>query len=426
MKIVLIAVGSQGDVQPLAALGTGLAALGHEVGLATHAPFEKLARSYGLDFREIAGDPRKIVLGEEGQAWIGSGESSLRFLRRLETVGRSLIDELTESALDAASGAEALLYGLPLAPMGYTVAELRAIPGIPTSLYPVHPSGAFPPVLLPRLPSPLPLFNRMGESAIIAGYSLMVRRLHGAWRRARGLPRFPSLLAAYERAGLPYLYGYSPSVVPPPADWRGRQIVSGYWFLPREEDFRPSPELARFLSEGEPPVYVGFGSMADGDHQEVTRIVVEALKRVGKRGLLSLGWGGLGEEGLPSEMLPLAGYIPHRWLFPRVAAAVHHGGAGTTAEALRAGVPQVVVPFFADQFFWAQRVRLLAVGPRGVERKRLSVDRLAAALGEIFAGARLSGGARSLAGRIRGEDGVGVAAAAADAYLRSTTRRTSS
>lgn len=425
MKVAIIAVGSQGDVQPLAALGVGLLRIGHAVKLVTHAAFEELACGLGLDFAPLAGNPLEIVQGEVGQEWVASGASSLLFLRRFGRVAAEMIDAITHGALEAARGSDAVVYGLPLVPIGFTVAELLGVPGIPTSLYPVHPTGEFPPVLATRLRPRCAPVNRLSEVLIVAVYTSLVRRLHGAWRRRQGLERLPNLLAHFEHAAVPYLYGYSPSAIPTPADWKGRGTVCGYWFPPSREGWRSPARLEEFLAAGEPPVYVGFGSMPNGDAPAVTAIVAEALRRTGRRGILSLGWGGLKDQGLPDTILPVTGFVPHEWLFPRVSLVVHHGGAGTTAMAFRIGVPQVVIPFFADQFFWAQTVHRLGVGSRPLFRRRLSVDRLEGAIREALGVSEVADRARMLARQIQAEDGVAAGAAAIDAYLRNTTRRTS-
>lgn len=209
------------------------------------------------------------------------------------------------------------------------------------------------------------------------------------------------------RWGLPTLYGFSPAVVPPPADWPPTAHVTGYWTAPAPEWTPPAP-LTAFLDAGAPPVYLGFGSMPDADPAAATGMLLGGLRRAGRRGVLLSGWSGLAPSDSTDDVL-VVGEVPHAWLFPRVAAVLHHGGAGTTAAGLLAGAPTVVVPFFADQFFWGRRVAALGAGPRPVPRERLTAERVAAALSAAVDDPRFGRAARRLAERLRAEDGVAAA-----------------
>ena len=181
--------------------------------------------------------------------------------------------------------------------------------------------------------------------------------------------------------------------------------ITGYWFLDTPEVWEPPAALLDFLESGPPPVFVGFGSMTGRHMGEVTRLVLAALARSGERGLLLSGWGGLGREDLP-ERVHVIDSAPFAWLFPRMAAVVHHGGAGTTGAGLRAGVPSVVVPFFGDQFFWGWRVEVLGGGPKPIPFKSLSVESLATAIRESVANQEMRRRAWDLGQRIRAVDGV--------------------
>jgi UDP:flavonoid glycosyltransferase YjiC (YdhE family) len=153
------------------------------------------------------------------------------------------------------------------------------------------------------------------------------------------------------------------------------------------------------------PVCIGFGSMSQRDPAATTRLVLDAVKRSGQRAILVAGWGGLGANDLPDTIFQIDS-IPHAWLYPRCAAVVHHGGAGTTAAGLRAGVPSLIVPFHGDQFFWAKRVQEMGVGPAPVPRTRLTAERLANAIQAAVGDKKIAEAAEALGARIRGEDGV--------------------
>jgi sterol 3beta-glucosyltransferase len=201
------------------------------------------------------------------------------------------------------------------------------------------------------------------------------------------------------------LYGYSRHVLPPPADWGPDEHVTGYWFLDPEETWQPPADLAAFLAAGPPPVYIGFGSMGSRNPAASAQLALGALAASGQRGILASGWGGLRETDLPESVFMVRA-VPHSWLFPQLAAVVHHGGAGTTAAGLRAGVPSLIVPFFGDQPFWGRRVAALGVGPDPLPRKRLSEDTLASAIRQAVGDAGMKVQAAAMAEKIRAEDGV--------------------
>ena len=173
-------------------------------------------------------------------------------------------------------------------------------------------------------------------------------------------------------------------------------------------DYNPPADLVEFLHAGSPPVYVGFGSMVDHERGKITELVVEAVRQTGQRAILLGGWTDLGSGRLPDHILRID-FAPHDWLFPRMAAVVHHGGAGTTAAGLRAGVPNVIVPFFGDQAFWAWRVDNLGVGVKGPSRKRLTAGKLAEAIDRAVEDSQIRANAVNLGERIQAEDGVATA-----------------
>ena len=233
-----------------------------------------------------------------------------------------------------------------------------------------------------------------------------------------GLPPLPMLepFGELDRRGCPLLYGFSETVVPRSPDWPDWVHVTGYWFLDRSPGWQPPLALQRFVEAGPPPVFVGFGSMTDRDPAATLALTAEALAAVGQRGVLAAdATGGVRPGSVPDHVFPLATGVPHDWLFPRMAAVVHHGGAGTTASGLRAGRPSVLVPHFADQPFWARRVTDLGAGPRPIPRRRLSARRVAEAIHQATADPRMRERGEILGQRIRAEHGV---ARAADAFAR--------
>ena len=411
MRISIITIGSLGDVQPYVALGAGLARAGYEVTFVADASFAPLVAERGLDrrigFAPLRADFLRLLETPEGRAALVGGGNKLALMRKVMPVFRRILDD----AWAAARGSDAVVYN-PKALAGYHVAERLGVPG-----FLAHPVPAFTPTRElpnPLLPAGLGLggaLNRLTYTAVNRLITAPYRGLINAWRRdALGLPARPFLADDLVQNGrpVPRIYGVSRQVVPQPADWGDSSELTGYWFLDSSPDWMPPTDLADFLAAGPPPVYVGFGSMASQDAAAVARTVVSALERAGQRGVLATGTGGLAPGDLPPTVFPIRS-APHDWLFPRMAAVVHHGGAGTTAAGIRAGMPSVICPFFGDQPFWGARVASLGVGPAPIPQKRLTVERLAAAIGTAVGDPAIRERAADLGARVRAEDGVGRA-----------------
>lgn len=413
MKILILTLGSRGDVQPYVALGLGLQAAGHQVTVATLESFAAFVRERGLAFVPFQGDLLALMQTPNGKAAIAGKGNMLALLRQVRPMYRRLLD----AAWAAAAAADLVIYH-PKIVGGYSIAEQRGIPGIlalPLPLY--SPTAAFPSPILPwaNLGGPL---NRLSHRAMVSLASASVRGVLNDWRRDvfGGGPVRDELVLR----GQPVLrlYSYSPAVVPTPDDWDASSIATGYWFLDRADTWQAPAALTAFLRDGPPPVYVGFGSMPTEDAIHTTALVTDALARAGQRGVLATGWGGLAiGESVPSiYMLDSA---PHDWLFPQMAAVVHHGGAGTTAAGLRAGVPSVICPFFGDQPFWGRQVARLGAGPAPIPQKRLTSTRLADAIHGAVSNAGMRERAAAIGAAIRAEDGIARAITAIEAqYAR--------
>ncbi len=419
MRITITTAGSRGDVQPYVALGLGLKEAGHEVRLATYAPFEGFVRGHGLGYRPVTGDPGGAVaeLLEAGLNPVKGARTFRRFL------GQILERNLTEY-WEACRDADAVVYS-PVGFLGHHVAEKMGIPSVGAAVQPLFSrTGSFPSSLLGRPPGRLleggplgGLYNYLTYPAAEQLFWQAMRPVVGKARAELGLAPLPFLgpFADLGRRRLPTLYGWSPSVLPRPPEWRDWLCTTGYWFLDRP-GWQPPDGLIDFLDSGPPPVSVGFGSMNNVDPEEITTRVLEALRRSGQRGILLTGWGGISSADLPDEVFK-TDEVPHDWLFGRVRVAVHHGGAGTTAASLRAGLPTVVVPFFPDQAFWGWRVAKLGAGPEPVPRKKLTSERLAAATLHASSDAGIRERAQLLGMKIRAEDGVGQAIEAFHRYI---------
>jgi sterol 3beta-glucosyltransferase len=402
MRVLIVTSGSTGDVMPYTGLGARLQHAGHEVTIATHEPFRATVE---LPFLPLPGDLRQILPQARGQDGTSSGTGP-RALLRLLRIARPLVAELGDGIVAAVrqTRAEAVLLSTVVAPLGYQVAEAAGIPWAGVFPQPVYPTGEFGPVLaggrsLGRIGNRLT--GRLLESAAHPLYAGPVRDL----RRRLGLPRrgMASLQRAQQHRW-PTFHGFSPSVVPRPADWPASQEVVGYWWPERPRGWHPPAEVQRFLAAGAAPVFVGFGSMAPGHGARLAAGVLAATRAAGVRAIVQAGWSGMRVEDGP-DVLSI-GSLPHDWLFPRTAAVVHHCGAGTTAAGLRAGVPAVGVPVLADQPFWAGRLHALGVAPAPVPLAKLTPDRLAGALRSVTTDPRYAARAAAVAARLAAEDGA--------------------
>ncbi|MDL1909375.1 glycosyltransferase family 1 protein [Chloroflexi bacterium CFX6] len=411
MQITMIAGGSRGDVQPYVALGKGLKQARHTVRVLANKDYQDLITEHGLEFFDMGGGVKAMAQGQI-QEILEQGN----LLKILSVTGQGAQQLALQSAangLAACDGSDLILAGFAGLSTGLPLAEKLGIPFLQAHLMPFTPTREFPSVLTPQIPQSRMTTWANGMSHRLA-QQMMWQMLRSADNKARskvlGMKPAPFLgpFASLQREARPILYGYSPHVIPPPADWGEHIHITGYWFLEPSSGWEPPRDLMDFLRAGPPPVYVGFGSMLSRNPEETANLVLQALDLAGVRGVLSSGWGGLKKENLP-ETVFMIGSIPHFWLFPRMAAIVHHGGAGTTGAALRAGVPSIITPFFGDQPFWGRRVYDLGVGPRPIPRRRLTARNLAEAIQRAVTDTEMREKASALGERIRAEDGVAQA-----------------
>jgi UDP:flavonoid glycosyltransferase YjiC (YdhE family) len=413
MIITVLSGGARGDTQPYAALARGFQRAGHTTRLAAIAEFASLVDGTGVQVLKTNIDARKMLESEDAKQMFGSGRNSLRFLTKFSKMLEPIVERGVADLVSYCRESDALVLASISIVAGTAQMERLGIPFLAAYPFPATPTATMPCVLFSELPAWLPgrwLYNRLSHWLFDRIAYRLLGRLHH-----RALRRYP-MPARVVSGPMPILYGFSPSVVDRPPDWPEHVSITGYWFLDAPGRWQPSPALTAFLSDGPPPVYVGFGSMNDRDPLSATKLVCQALERAERRGLLVTGWGGLQAGELPKHVFG-ADAIPHDWLFPRVAAVVHHCGAGTTGAGLRAGVPTVGVPHFADQYFWARRIERLGVGPRAIPRRKLTIDRLAQAIRAATDDPGIRDRARALGERVRSEDGVAVAVERATSYF---------
>lgn len=409
MTIVLLAAGTRGDVQPYVALGTALRRAGQRVRVATFSAFKSLVEGAGLEHYLLLGDVAGVAASEEMRHAV-EADNPLKVLLSFNRLSE-LATGLNAGFAEACSDSTAIVYH-PGAAIGRYMAAERGVPGILATPFPMTRTSNYPAMVFYDGPRLGRLYNRLTHQAFeqimwtAAGGSV-----RSYWRKTFGRdPKdFGNPFGRQPTPATPVLVACSRHVFAPPDDWPDHVHQTGYWFLD-EPAWTPPPALTTFLEAGPPPIYVGFGSIGTASAAAATtRLVIDALQRAGARGVLATGWSGMSNEiALPPEMIRIDS-APHAWLFPRVAAVVHHGGAGTTAAGLRAGVPGLVIPHGNDQPAWGRRVFELGVGPRPIPRKRLTTDRLADGL-SVLQSPELLSRAQELARQIGLEDGAKEAA----------------
>ncbi|WP_344570428.1 glycosyltransferase [Streptomyces axinellae] len=431
MRVAVMTAGSRGDVAPYTGLAHGLARAGHEVTLATHGSFRSVVAAPGVGFHPLPVDPRAVLESERGRGLHDSTTGAGKILR-LMSIGRTVVAEMAAELVGVARENEVLLLSSSLAPLGYAIGQGLGVPSMGVYLQPLHPTGAFGPSVIGTR-SFGPAGNRLAAHVVNAGVDgMFTPTLRTTVRQLLGLPRGSARTArhaARERRLWPVHHGFSPLVVPRPRDWRPGLTVSGYWWPYDPPDAELPARVRDFIDAGPPPVFVGLGSATVPDPAGTSALVVRALRAAGLRGVIQRGWAGLradedresgeggaghaGSRGGGGEVLTV-GDVPHALLFPRMAAVVHHCGAGTTGAGLRAGVPAVPVPVQFDAGFWAARLVALGVSPVAVPLRQLTVDRLAAALTAAVRNPAYARRAARVAGRLRAEDGVAPVLATLD------------
>ncbi len=406
MRISMLTIGSTGDVRPYTLLGRELNRRGHDVTVAAFEPFRDMVEGAGLHFFPLSGDVMNVM-----NNLMKPGVNGTRFLNQVEKSLKNILPTLLDDLMRAGEGADAICCTF-FGSMYYSVAEKYKIPCIQTQYFPMDPNSTTPISSAPGL--------HMNKGWNLASYklgyfliSLLEKRYLTDWRKVNGLSvRKVSTQPDYELQGnmIPVIYAVSPMVMPRPRDWGEHIHMSGFWWNEDPCTFEPDDKLKEFLSKGDKPIYIGFGSMVSGNMSKTFNTVIRAVKAANLRAIISLGWSGEKMHIKNDDRIFVADYVPHDWLFPRVSAVVHHGGAGTTASGLRAGKPTLVIPFGGDQPFWGSRVQALGCGPKPVRREDLTVTKLTKALLDLTGHASYRVAAEELGECLRMEHGTQRAA----------------
>ncbi|ESW15541.1 hypothetical protein PHAVU_007G080800 [Phaseolus vulgaris] len=416
LQIVILVVGTRGDVQPFLAIAKKLQEYGHHVRLATHANFKIFVKSAGVDFYPLGGDPR-VLAGymARNKGLIPSGPAEISVQRKQL---KAIIDSLPPActAPDMETGVPFRAQAIIANPPAYGHVHVAEALGVPLHIFftmPWTPTYQFPHPLV-RVPQNAGYWLSYIIVDLLIWWGM--RRIINNFRKST-LKLAPIAYFSMYRGSISHLptsYMWSPHVVPKPSDWGPLVDVVGYCFLSLASKYQPQEDFVQWIKKGPPPLYFGFGSMPLEDPKGTTDVILEALRDTEQRGIIDRGWGNLGNLAELSDNVFLLEECPHDWLFPQCSAVVHHGGAGTTATGLKAGCPTTIVPFFGDQFFWGEIIYQKELGPAPIPISQLNVENLSNAI-RFMLQPEVKSRAKEIAKWIENEDGV---AAAVDAFHR--------
>lgn len=406
MKFLVLTYGTDGDTRPLAALSRALMDAGHEAHLLADASSLGTATALGVPVTALAGNIR-ATLGHNGAGGVFERNSANDTAKALTRLSNENAESWLRTTVAAGKGCDAIIMSGLAGFVGLSAAEYLGVKAIGTGMFPLTPTSAFSSPLVP--PGKLPrMFNRASQRLINNLVWMMFRKaINKARARVCGLPPRKSLWV-----GHPMLYGVSPSLLPRPDDWPSNALVCGQWLAPAKQ-WSPPEMLSEFLAAGEPPIYIGFGSMGGFEPRQMRDAIVGGL--AGRRAVFYPGWSGIEASQLPPNVFAV-GDTPHDWLLPQTSVAVHHGGSGTTHSAARAGVPSVVVPFAGDQPFWADRLYQAGVGAKVSGWKALNAATLAESL-RFVERDEVRSRARALGEKMRAEDGLKTAVQAIESLV---------
>jgi sterol 3beta-glucosyltransferase len=399
MKIAIACNDTRGGVQPYVALAQGLAEAGHDVRAVAPAEFAPMFANISVPMHPLSG-------GEHAEKVRSTGIAEQGIIATMRMMARELpaqINQWTRETLAACEGVDVITGGVGGMVMGLSVAEKLSVPFIETHLQPLGVrTNQYPGIMLPWMP------RWLGKKGLHFSHYLSDKAAWMAFKRPMDAARKNVLGLRGQRLSTvktPVLYGFSPHVLDVPMHDERVRYVTGYWTLPASQDWQAPSDLETFIARGEPLVSIGFGSMASSKPEELTELVLGAVKDAGVSAVLLSGWGGLRSFSSTKDVF-FAESVPHDWLFPHMNAIVHHGGAGTTGAAFAAGVPQIIIPFTADQPFWGMRAEALGCGVKPIPRKRLSRKLLADALRLAVNDKIMGSTASNLGCKVRKEDGV--------------------
>ena len=413
MNITMLTMGSAGDVRPYIVLGRELQKRGHHITLAAFSSFAHMVEEAGLHFFPLSGNAEDFI-----SSVMNPDTNAVTYLPRLFKTLHAVVPDLLCDLEESCINAEAMVCNY-FGTVYYSVAEKLHIPCIQTHFFPMDPTASIP-MSSVRNQNLGPVLNKMSYKFAYFAIGTVEKILLSDWRKKSNVTKRKASTHPVYRIGnheIPVIYAISPSVFPRPSEWPDNLKMAGFLFDTSSNEWEPPKDLTDFLSSGEKPVYIGFGSMRSGDMNRMLTIILRSLHSVGLRAIIS---GTLSDKSRKSnhKIYFANSYIPHDWLFPRVSAVIHHGGAGTVAAGLRWGCPTWVLPFAGDQPFWGMQVFRIGCGPKPVAREKISVQKFTEGLLNLLSNPEYKKNAADIADRLANENGKETAADLIESFIR--------
>ncbi len=407
-RVVFLAIGSRGDVVPMVALARELADRRVETLVLAHPEYLNIADSLGVPCVSLgAGLVENAVDHRLAQRWIGNPVLASMALQAWQ---RRIAHVLTPVMIEQVRADDVVITGLVGVAATLALTEERGCRAVHVTFSASLPTAGPIAMVSLRTKRPNRLIGWWTRHGVWTGSISLGRPLARAVRRQLTLPwRSPGAVAA-RALQMPILIAASPTLLPPQSDWPQNAIVTGAWELPGPP--RP-PVLAvtEWFDRHPAPVYIGFGSMLSLDPAADLRLINDAARATGVTIVYQPNDNAPPMES--TETVYVVGNVDHRWLFPRCAAVIHHGGAGTTNAALAAGVPSAIIAHGFDQPFHGRRLHELGVGPKPFTRRAMKVQSLGVLLWDIARGPNRRGyveAAARVGELVRSDNGVGAAA----------------
>ena len=384
MKITILTFGSAGDVVPYVALALGLEKRGFSVVLAAPSNFEKYIKNSGLTYHPIYGNMQEILDSEQGKKWMAAGNAR-SFLKEMGKVTYANRYAMQRDTLAACEGADLIIAGTLMGLIAAIISAKLKIPSIIAYVNPAfYSTKEFPHFMVAPKSLYFGFLNSLSYTIFFKFYVASVAKEITEWCTALGLnTSAKSLLKKVIELKVPMLNGYSPSILPNPADWPDHVITTGVWKKDNSNKIPndPSPELQAWIKNGTPPVYFGFGSMPVLDPAAMWKMVAEICEELDVRAIINAGWSNTKDIQSKNSVFVIE-HADLEWLFPQCSCIVHHGGVGTTHLSLEAGIPTLICSIFADNPLWGERITKLGVG-KHIRFKDLSKEKIIKALKEL-------------------------------------------
>jgi sterol 3beta-glucosyltransferase len=386
MKITILTYGSAGDVVPYMSLALGLMEKGHDVILAAPQNFENQVKSLGIHYMPLYGNSQAVLESDEGMQWMATGNTKL-FFKELNAIAYKNRLERQRDSVEACRDAQFIIVGTLMLFYATTISEKFKIPFLIAIVNPVCvATKAFPHLFITQKVLPFGFLNVLTHKLVFKEYQKSATPVLNVWRKSLGLEDINgSVYSKIASLRVPVIHGYSPHLLPKPADWDEHISVTGFWrtdpkYLPHQP---PEEELINWLNAGSAPVYFGFGSMPVLNPKEIQMMVYEICRETGIRAIINAGWSNFeGKHNQLSDPVYFIKYTDLSWLFPLCSLIVHHGGVGTTHISLESGVPTIICSIFWDNPLWGERLRMLDIGAH-IRFKDLTKEKLIQAIKEL-------------------------------------------